>query len=182
MQVTSTALSGVLVLEPTVYEDSRGFFYESFNSQTFCEASGLKEDFVQDNHSCSVKGVIRGLHYQVKTPQGKLVRAVVGSVFDVAVDLRKNSPTFGQWFGALLSAENRKQLWIPVGFAHGFAVLSDRAEVLYKTTEYYAPKHERCILWNDPSLGIDWPMEGIDPILSVKDQAGKRFEEAEVFS
>ncbi len=180
MKVTSLAIPEVVLIEPKVFGDERGFFFESFNQARFEEAISRKIDFVQDNHSRSVKNVLRGLHYQIQQPQGKLVRVVQGEVFDVAVDLRKNSPTFGQWVGRVLSAENKYQLWIPEGFAHGFIVLSDIADFLYKTTDYYAPPHERCLLWNDPVLDIQWP-PGIVPVLSAKDTQGKPFNEAEVF-
>lgn len=180
MKVTSLAIPEVVLIEPKVFGDERGFFFESFNQARFEEAISRKIDFVQDNHSRSVKNVLRGLHYQIQQPQGKLVRVVQGEVFDVAVDLRKNSPTFGQWVGRILSAENKCQLWIPEGFAHGFIVLSDIADFLYKTTDYYAPAHERCLLWNDPVLDIQWP-PGIVPVLSAKDTRGKPFNEAEIF-
>ena len=180
MKVTSLAIPEVVLIEPKVFGDERGFFFESFNQARFEEAISRKIDFVQDNHSRSVKNVLRGLHYQIQQPQGKLVRVVQGEVFDVAVDLRKNSPTFGQWVGRVLSAENKCQLWIPEGFAHGFIVLSDIADFLYKTTDYYAPAHERCLLWNDPVLDIQWP-PGIVPVLSAKDTRGKPFNEAEIF-
>lgn len=180
MKVTPLAIPDVLLIEPTVFGDERGFFFESYNQKRFEEAIGRSVQFVQDNHSRSVKHVLRGLHYQIQQAQGKLVRVVEGEVFDVAVDLRKSSPTFGQWVGAILSAENKLQLWIPEGFAHGFVVLSDTAEFLYKTTDYYAPAYERCIIWNDPTLQIQWPA-GIQPILSAKDAQGKVFAEAEVF-
>jgi dTDP-4-dehydrorhamnose 3,5-epimerase len=182
MKVLSTNIPDVLVLEPQIYADSRGWFYESYNQLTFGHKTGLSLSFVQDNHSSSSQSVLRGLHYQIQQPQGKLVRAVAGSVFDVAVDLRQSSPTFKQWVGVKLSAENRQQLWVPPGFAHGFLVLSATAEVLYKTTDYYAPTHERCLIWNDPTLQIAWPLEGINPILSAKDLAGQTLETAEVFS
>ncbi len=175
MHVTPTAIADVLVLEPRVFGDARGFFFESFNQRVFAEATGVTLPFVQDNHSLSQKGVLRGLHYQVKQPQGKLVRVVQGEVFDVAVDIRPNSPSYGKWVGQHLSAQNKRQMWVPPGLAHGFLVLSDVAEFLYKTTDYYAPEHERCIAWNDPVLGIDWPEIGISPQLSAKDQAGKPF-------
>lgn len=175
MHVTPTAITDVLVLEPRVFGDARGFFFESFNQRVFAEATGVALPFVQDNHSLSQKGVLRGLHYQVKQPQGKLVRVVQGEVFDVAVDIRPNSPSYGKWVGQHLSAQNKRQMWVPPGLAHGFLVLSDVAEFLYKTTDYYAPEHERCIAWNDPVLGIDWPEIGISPQLSAKDQAGKPF-------
>ena len=170
-QVTPTRIDGVLVLEPTVHGDARGFFFESFNAGDFEQATGLKETFVQDNHSKSAKGVLRGMHYQVQHAQGKLVRVTQGAVFDVAVDIRKGSPTFGQWFGLELSAENKKQLWIPAGLAHGFLVTSDSAEFLYKTTDYYHPEFERIILWNDPAIGVEWPLHLLDagPLLAAKD-------------
>jgi dTDP-4-dehydrorhamnose 3,5-epimerase len=181
MNIIDTSLPGVLVLEPRTYGDSRGFFYESYNQQVFADKVGLSVQFVQDNHSRSTQHVLRGLHYQIQQPQGKLVRVILGSIFDVAVDIRQGSPTFGQWVGWELSAENRHQLWVPAGFAHGFLVTSEYAEVLYKTTDYYAPSHERCILWNDPDLAIAWPLN-TEPILSGKDQAGKQLAEAEVFA
>jgi len=171
MKVTPTAIPDVLIIEPRVFGDARGFFYESFNQKAFNEATGTSHQFVQDNHSRSAKGVLRGLHYQVQQPQGKLVRAVRGAVFDVAVDIRKASPTFGQWVGTELSEENHRQLWVPPGFAHGFVVLSDMADFLYKTTDYYAPEHERCIAWDDPNIGIEWPLTK-HPSLSAKDQQG----------
>lgn len=180
MKTTRLAIPDVVIIEPKVFGDDRGFFFESFNQQLFEEAIDRKVNFVQDNHSRSIKGVLRGLHYQIKQTQGKLVRVVAGEVFDVAVDLRKSSPTFGQWVGEVLSAENKRQIWIPQGFAHGFLVLSDYAELLYKTTDYYAPAHERCIIWNDPSLAIDWPIS-IEPALSVKDAKGPRFLDSEVY-
>ena len=180
MQVIQTPLAGVLILEPKVFGDARGFFYESFNARRFAELTGIGAPFVQDNHSRSAKGVLRGLHYQIRQPQGKLVRVIAGEVFDVAVDLRRASPTFGKWSGTKLSAENRRQLWIPAGFAHGFLVLSDSAETLYKTTDYWAPEHERCIIWNDPKIGIEWPLAG-EPRLSRKDEAGNPLSRAEVF-
>ncbi len=180
-QVTPTTLPEVLILEPKVFGDERGFFFESYNQRDFAQATGLQVAFVQDNHSRSAKNVLRGLHYQVQQPQGKLVRVVQGEVFDVAVDLRKKSKTFGQWVGEILSAENKRQLWIPAGFAHGFVVLSDTAEFLYKTTDYYAPAHERCIRWDDPAIGIRWPIAA-PPILAAKDAAGKPLAEAEVFA
>lgn len=178
MKVTPTAIPDVLIIEPKVFGDARGFFFESFNQKAFNEATGLDVNFVQDNHSRSANGVLRGLHYQVQQPQGKLVRVVRGAVFDVAVDIRKGSPSFGQWAAVELSEENRKQLWVAPGFAHGFMVLSDSADFLYKTTDYYAPQHERCIAWNDPTLDIHWP-EGISPILSSKDQIGQLFCDAD---
>lgn len=180
MQAINTELPGVLILEPRVFGDDRGFFFESFNARAFAEATGLQYEFVQDNHSRSHRGVLRGLHYQVQQAQGKLVRVTTGEVYDVTVDLRRSSPTFGKWVGTLLSAENKRQLWIPAGFAHGFVVLSEFAEFLYKTTDYYAPEHERCIRWDDPSLAIDWPLDGA-PQLSAKDQAGLSFADAQVF-
>ena len=180
MQAISTELPGVIILEPKVFGDQRGFFFESFNARNFAEATGLQRKFVQDNHSRSQRGVSRGLHYQVQQAQGKLVRVTTGAVYDVAVDLRRSSPTFGRWVGVQLSAENNRQLWVPEGFAHGFVVLSEFAEFLYKTTDYYAPEHERCIRWDDPTLGIDWPLDGA-PQLSAKDQAGLSFVDAQVF-
>ncbi|MCY1524372.1 dTDP-4-dehydrorhamnose 3,5-epimerase [compost metagenome] len=180
MKVIATELPDVLILEPRVFGDERGFFYESYNARVFEELTGLKPDFVQDNHSSSQRGVLRGLHYQVQQAQGKLVRVVQGEVFDVAVDIRRSSPTFGQWTGAYLSAENKHQMWVPEGFAHGFLVLSETTEFLYMTTNYYAPEHERCIRWDDPDLAIDWPLTGA-PILSAKDQAGVAFKDADLF-
>ena len=181
MNVIETTLPGVLILEPKIFGDDRGFFYESFNARSFQDATGLNPAFVQDNHSRSTRGVLRGLHYQLQQPQGKLVRVTAGEVFDVAVDIRRHSATFGQWFGLHLSAENKRQLWVPEGFAHGFLVLSEYAEFLYKTTDYYAPAHERCIRWDDPQLAIDWPLQGLTPQLSGKDQAGASFHEADLF-
>ena len=172
MRAIPTAIPEVVVLEPKVFGDSRGFFMESFNMAKFREATGAAVDFVQDNHSRSARGVLRGLHYQIQNTQGKLVRVTQGRVFDVAVDIRKSSPTFGQWVGVELSDTNHRQLWVPGGFAHGFLTLSDTADFLYKTTDYYAPEHERCIAWNDPQLGIEWPDVGMPPTLSAKDQAG----------
>ena len=180
MDIIKTKIPDVLILEPKVFGDDRGFFFESFNEQTLLDQAGIETRFVQDNHSKSAENVLRGLHYQIKQPQGKLVRVVVGEVFDVAVDLRRGSLNFGEWVGIHLSGENKRQFWVPPGFAHGFLVLSAAAEFLYKTTDYYAPEYERSLLWNDRDLGIDWPLEG-DPILSVKDQAGVRFKDAEVF-
>lgn len=180
MKVIASDLPEVLILEPRVFGDERGFFYESFNARAFAEATGLNRTFVQDNHSRSLRGVLRGLHYQLQQAQGKLVRVVAGEVFDVSVDLRRSSPTFGKWVGVHLSAENKRQLWLPEGFAHGFLVLSEYAEVVYKTTDYYAPAYERCIRWDDPSLAIDWPLESA-PQLSAKDQAGLSLAAAEVF-
>ena len=181
MKATPLAVPDVVLIEPKVFGDERGFFFESFNQAQFEQAIGKSVQFVQDNHSLSARNVLRALHYQIQQPQGKLVRVVQGEVFDVAVDLRKSSKTFGHWVGEILSAENKRQLWIPEGFAHGFVVLSDTAEFLYKTTDYYAPAHERCILWNDATLAIQWPA-GIQPILSAKDAQGKPFIEAEVFA
>jgi len=174
MQVTPTIIADVLLLKPKVYADSRGCFFESFNQRVFGAAIGEVAGFVQDNHSQSHRGVLRGLHYQVEQPQGKLVRVVAGAVFDVAVDIRPDSPTCGRWVGVELSADNHRQLWIPPGLAHGFLTLSDTAEVLYKTTDYYSPEGERCVIWNDPVLGIDWPLVG-QPMLSIKDAAGLPF-------
>jgi dTDP-4-dehydrorhamnose 3,5-epimerase len=182
MKATPTAIPEVLVIEPKVFGDARGFFYESFNGKAFDEAVGRHVEFVQDNHSRSAKGVLRGLHYQIQQPQGKLVRVVRGSVFDVAVDIRKSSPTYGKWVGVELSEDNHRQLWVPEGFAHGFLVLSDSAEFLYKTSNYYAPAHERSIVWDDSDLAIDWPDIGVTPQLSAKDQAGSSFSRAEIFS
>lgn len=181
MQIQATSIPDVLIFEPKVFGDDRGFFYESFNERRFTELSGISSSFVQDNHSKSARNVLRGLHYQIQQPQGKLVRVVAGEVFDVAVDLRKNSATFGKWVGVVLSAENKRQLWVPPGFAHGFVVTSESAEFLYKTTDYWAPEHERCILWNDPAIGIEWPLQG-EPLLSGKDQVGKLLADAEVFA
>lgn len=180
MNATPLAIPEVILFEPKVFGDDRGFFFESFNQARFEEAVGRPVNFVQDNHSRSVRNVLRGLHYQIQQAQGKLVRVSVGEVFDVAVDLRRSSPTFGQWVGAVLSAENKKQLWVPEGFGHGFVVLSDVAEFLYKTTDYYAPEYERSVIWNDPTLKIDWPMQG-EPVLSGKDMKGAAFLQAEVF-
>ena len=183
MHVIHTDLPGVLLLEPKVFGDARGFFLESYNQRTFAQATGESPVFVQDNHSRSTRGVLRGLHYQLKQPQGKLVRVTLGEVFDVAVDLRRSSPTFGRWYGCVLSAENKQQLWVPAGFGHGYLVLTEHAEFLYKTTDFYAPEHERCIAWNDPELGIRWPLpQGLsEPVLSAKDKAGVRLRDAEVF-
>lgn len=180
MKVTATALPEVLIIEPRVFGDSRGFFYESFNARNFRDATGVDAEFVQDNHSRSGKGVLRGLHYQLQQPQGKLVRVVRGSVFDVAVDVRKSSTNFGKWVGVELTEENHRQLWVPAGFAHGFLVVSESADFLYKTTDYYAPEHERCIAWNDPEIGVVWPLEGV-PQLSQKDQLGVPLSQAEVY-
>ncbi len=181
MKFTPLAIPDVILLEPKVFGDERGFFFESFNHQKFEQAVGKKVSFVQDNHSRSSKGVLRGLHYQIQQPQGKLVRVVQGEVFDVAVDIRKSSPTFGKWVGEILSADNKKQLWVPEGFAHGFVTLSDTAEFLYKTTDYYAPPHERCIRWDDPEIGIAWPIDAA-PAVSAKDAVGNRLIEAETFA
>jgi dTDP-4-dehydrorhamnose 3,5-epimerase len=181
MRVAATAIPGLLLLEPTIHEDERGFFFESFNQKRFEDATGLNIRFVQDNHSRSVKHVLRGLHYQIRRPQGKLLRVTAGEVFDVAVDLRRSSSTFGKYVGTVLSAANKKQLWIPEGFAHGYLVLSDAAEVLYKTTDYYSPEDERCLIWNDPDVGIDWPKDGA-PILSAKDRLGLPLSKAEIFA
>ena len=180
MKIITTPLPDILVLEPKVFGDERGFFFESFNDRSWRELTGLDVSFVQHNHSRSVGNVLRGLHYQIQQPQGKLVRVIVGSVFDVAVDIRKSSPTLGQWFGAHLSAENKRQIWIPPGFAHGFCVTSETAEFLYLTTDYWAPEHERCIAWNDPDLTIAWPLAG-QPAVSAKDQLGSSFKDADLF-
>ena len=181
MNKIETNLPEVVLLEPKVFGDARGFFYESWNKKMLADV-GLDLDFVQDNHSRSSRGVLRGLHYQIQQPQGKLVRVVVGEVFDVAVDMRRSSPNFGKWAGFVLSAENKRMAWIPPGFAHGFLVLSEAAEFLYKTTEYYAPAHERSLLWNDPTVGITWPLDGLTPQLAAKDQAGKLLNDADVFA
>ena len=181
MNIIATDIPDVLIIEPKVFGDDRGFFFESFNQQTFTEKTGVDVNFVQDNHSRSTQGVLRGLHYQIQQTQGKLVRACSGEVFDVAVDIRRSSPNFGKWVGCLLSAENKRQLWVPAGFAHGFVVVSEMAEVLYKATDYYAHQYERSILWNDPEIGIQWPVEGIEVLLSGKDREGTLFKEAEVF-
>lgn len=180
MKTTPTAIQDVVVIEPRVFPDDRGFFFESFNERNFAAALGVTGRFVQDNHSASTRNVVRGLHYQVRQTQGKLVRTIVGEVFDVAVDLRRSSPTFGRWVGVSLSAENKKQLWVPEGFAHGFVVVSDKAEVIYKTTDYYAPEHDRTLIWNDPTLAIDWPLTG-EASLSAKDLKGVAFADAELF-
>lgn len=181
MNVVPTGIADLLLIEPKVFGDERGFFYESFNAARFAELTGVTAEFVQDNHSKSARHVLRGLHYQIEHAQGKLVRVSAGSVFDVAVDLRQSSPSFGKWFGVELSAENRRQLWLPPGFAHGFVVTSDSAEFLYKTTDYYFPQHERALLWNDPALGITWPLDG-EPVLSAKDLAAKPLAEAALFA
>ncbi|MGY4661467.1 dTDP-4-dehydrorhamnose 3,5-epimerase [Pseudomonas chlororaphis] len=180
MKVLATELPRVLIIEPKVFGDERGFFYESFNAKAFEEATGVRTQFVQDNHSRSQKGVLRGLHYQIENTQGKLVRVVAGEVLDVTVDIRRSSPHFGKWVGVRLSADNHRQLWVPEGFAHGFVVLSEYAEFLYKTTDYYTPASERCIRWDDPTLAIDWQLTG-PAQLSAKDQAGKLLSEAELF-
>jgi len=181
MNFIPTAIPDVIVIEPKVFADDRGFFLESYQKQRFSEA-GIPFDFVQDNHSKSQQGVLRGLHYQLQQTQGKLVRVVAGEIFDVAVDIRKSSPTFGKWVGDHLSAENKKMLWVPSGFAHGFLVTSSSAEVLYKTTDYYAPQWERSIMWNDPMININWPLNRNNPTLSIKDESGKPLSEAEVFN
>ena len=178
--VTPTAIPDVQVLQPKVFGDARGFFFESFNARDFAQSTGLDVVFVQDNHSKSAKGVLRGLHYQIQHPQGKLVRVVQGEVFDVAVDMRQSSPTFGQWVGVVLNHTNHKQLWVPPGFAHGFVVLSETAEFLYKTTDYWFPEHERSLMWNDPTVGIQWPID-FAPQLAAKDAAGKAFADADKF-
>ena len=183
MNVIATDLPGVLIIEPQVFGDERGFFYESFNAKAFKDATGIDTPFVQDNHSRSLKGVLRGLHYQWPNPQGKLVSVLEGEVQDVAVDIRSGSPSFGHWVGVELSEENQRQFWVPPGFAHGFIVLSDSADFLYKATDYYAPEHERCIAWNDPDLAIDWQLPAdLSPSLSAKDAAGVRFKDAEVYA
>ncbi|PZV15605.1 MAG: dTDP-4-dehydrorhamnose 3,5-epimerase [Leptolyngbya sp.] len=180
MNVLPTEIPDVLIIEPRVFQDDRGFFLESYNGKAFADKAGITKPFVQDNHSRSSQNVLRGLHYQIEQAQGKLVRATVGTIFDVAVDIRKHSPTFGQWISCTLSAENKRMIWVPPGFAHGFMVVSEVAEVLYKTTDYYAPQHERSILWNDPDLDINWPLDG-EPILSAKDQAGTPLKLAPVY-
>ncbi len=183
MLIKNTVIPDVLIVEPQVFGDDRGFFYESFNARRFAELTGVTAQFVQDNHSKSAKNVLRGLHYQIQQAQGKLVRVTAGEVFDVVVDIRKKSPTFGKWVGVTLSAENKRQLWIPEGFAHGFIVTSESAEFLYKTTDYWAPQYERSLLWNDPTIGIDWPIDSQHPpLLSAKDQAGQLLVDAEIFS
>ncbi|MEB3339847.1 dTDP-4-dehydrorhamnose 3,5-epimerase [Okeania sp.] len=181
MNVIVTKIPEVLLIEPKVFGDERGFFMESFNQRNFSEKTGVNLEFVQDNHSRSRKGVLRGLHYQIQQVQGKLLRVVVGEIFDVAVDIRKSSPSFGKWVGYLLSAENKRQLWVPPGFAHGFLVVSETADVLYKTTDYYAPQYERSIIWNDSEIGIDWPLDGIEVKLSQKDEAGTTLRDADLF-
>ncbi|WP_455923030.1 dTDP-4-dehydrorhamnose 3,5-epimerase [Pseudomonas putida] len=181
MNVIASEIPEVLIIEPRVFGDERGFFFESFNAKAFEQATGITDAFVQDNHSRSQKGVLRGLHYQIENAQGKLVRVTAGEVLDMAVDIRRNSPTFGKWVGVRLSAQNNRQLWVPKGFAHGFVVLSDYAEFLYKTTDYYTPSAERCIRWDDETLNIDWELDGIIPQLSAKDQQGKTLQEADLF-
>ena len=181
MNVVKTNIPDVIVFEPKVFGDDRGFFYESFNDKVFQQATGLNVNFVQDNHSKSAKNVLRGLHYQIEQAQGKLVRVTQGEVFDVAVDMRVSSTTFGQWVGEILSAENKRQMWIPAGFAHGFLVLSDTAEFLYKTTDFYAPQHECCVKWDDPSIGVEWPLQGM-PLLSAKDAVGLSLQDARKFA
>jgi dTDP-4-dehydrorhamnose 3,5-epimerase len=181
MKVTATSLPDVKIIEPKVFEDPRGFFFESFNARHFAEQVDSSVQFVQDNHSRSVKGVLRGLHYQIEHAQGKLVRVVAGEVFDVAVDIRRSSPTFGQWVGVVLSSANKRQLWVPPGFAHGFYVTSDSAEFLYKTTDYWYPEHERSLRWNDSALGIEWPLDGNPPQVAAKDAAGRLLADAQVF-
>jgi len=176
-----SAIVDVIMLEPRIFGDARGFFMESYNRRSFAELTGADVDFVQDNHSRSARGVLRGLHYQIRQPQGKLVRVAQGAVFDVAVDLRRQSPYFGHWVGAVLSADNQRQMWVPPGFAHGFLVLSETADFLYKTTDYYAPEHERCIAWNDPALAVAWPLEGLEPRLSARDMQGTPFAQADLF-
>jgi dTDP-4-dehydrorhamnose 3,5-epimerase len=180
LNIFSTSLPEVLLIEPKVFEDERGFFFESYQKEKYSEA-GIPFDFVQDNHSKSLQGTLRGLHYQIQHPQGKLVRVILGEVFDVAVDIRKNSPTFGQWAGAYLSSTNKSMLWVPPGFAHGFYVTNPEAEVLYKATDYYAPEWERTIAWNDPDINIEWPLKGTTPILSPKDKTGKLLKEIEIY-
>lgn len=180
MKIIPTTIPDVLILEPKLFGDDRGFFFESFNERRWRELTGIDLHFVQHNHSRSTGGVLRGLHYQIQQPQGKLVRAVVGEVFDVCVDIRRSSPSFGQWFGALLSADNKRQMWVPPGFAHGFCVTSDVAEFLYLTTEYYAPEHERCIRWNDPELAIGWPLSA-EPNVSARDREGLAFRDADLY-
>lgn len=180
MKILPAKIPDVLIIEPQVFQDDRGFFFESYNHKAFSEKTGITANFVQDNHSFSKQNVLRGLHYQISQPQGKLVRAIAGTILDIAVDIRKTSPTFGESVSCILSADNKRQLWVPVGFAHGFVVLSETAEVLYKTTDYYAPQHERCILWNDPDLAIDWSVTN-PPIVSAKDRVGQPFKSAELF-
>lgn len=181
MNIVPTSLPGVLLIEPKVFGDERGFFFESFNARSFAQATGVDAAFVQDNHSHSRRGVLRGLHYQLEQAQGKLVRAVTGEVYDAVVDLRRSSPTFGRWEGFVLSAQNKKMLWVPPGFGHGYYVMSESTDFLYKTTDYYAPQHERCVLWNDPAIGVQWPLAAGEPILSAKDQLGLRLADATVY-
>ena len=181
MNAVKTSIPEVMIFEPKIFGDERGFFYESFNAKVFEQATGLRPQFVQDNHSKSAKNVLRGLHYQIEQAQGKLVRVTQGEVFDVAVDIRISSPTFGQWEGAILSADNKRQMWIPSGFAHGFLVLSDTAEFLYKTTDFYAPQHECCLKWDDPTVGIEWPLQDA-PLLSAKDNMGLSLQDAKKFA
>lgn len=181
MQLVPLPIDGLALLEPKVFGDDRGFFFESFNDRRFRELTGVTLPFLQDNHSRSAQGVLRGLHYQIRQAQGKLVRCVRGAVYDVAVDLRRGSPTFGRWHGVELSETNKRIFWVPPGFAHGFFVMSESADFLYKTTDYWAPEHERCVAWNDPDLGITWPLDGIEPILSAKDRVGTPLGQAEVF-
>ena len=181
MKVTPTVIPDVLILEPKVFGDERGFFFESFNALAFAQATGVTAPFVQDNHSHSGKGVLRGLHYQIEQAQGKLVRAVTGEVYDAVVDLRRSSPTFGRCEGFVLSAQNKRMLWVPPGFGHGYYVMSESTDFLYKTTDYYAPQHERCVLWNDPAVGVPWPLSGGEPILSGKDKLGMRLADAPVY-
>ena len=181
MNIVPTSLPGVLLIEPKVFGDERGFFFESFNARSFAQATGVDAAFVQDNHSHSRRGVLRGLHYQLEQAQGKLVRAVTGEVYDAVVDLRRSSPTFGRWEGFVLSAQNKKMLWVPPGFGHGYYVMSESTDFLYKTTDYYAPQHERCVLWNDPAIGVQWPLSDGEPTLSAKDQLGLRLADATVY-
>lgn len=181
LTVIPTALPEVLIIEPKVFGDARGFFFESYNERAFEEATGIKRSFVQDNHSRSARNVLRGLHYQIQNPQGKLVRVTAGEVFDVAVDIRRSSPNFGKWVGVSLSAENKRQLWIPEGFAHGFLVLSETADFLYKTTDYWFPEHERAVLWNDPAIGIQWPLNGGEPVMAEKDLGARALREADCY-
>lgn len=180
MQLITTTIPDVVIIEPKVFGDDRGFFFESFNERVWRELTGVEVNFVQHNHSRSARNVLRGLHYQIRQPQGKLVRVISGEVFDVAVDIRRGSPTFGRWFGSYLSSENKRQMWVPAGFAHGFCVTSDYAEFLYLTTDYWAPEHERCIAWDDPDLGIAWPLAE-EPLVSAKDREGKPFKDADLF-
>ncbi|WP_349607967.1 dTDP-4-dehydrorhamnose 3,5-epimerase [Cupriavidus sp. DF5525] len=181
LTVIPTALPEVLIIEPKVFGDARGFFFESYNERAFEEATGIKRSFVQDNHSRSARNVLRGLHYQIQNPQGKLVRVTAGEVFDVAVDIRRSSPNFGKWVGVSLSAENKRQLWIPEGFAHGFLVLSETADFLYKTTDYWFPEHERAVLWNDPAIGVQWPLNGGEPVMAEKDRGAHLLREADCY-